>query len=88
MIRYAIDHGVNCIDTGYTYNASKSEIVIGKALKDGYREQIKLTTKTATRSINSCQELDKIFNEQLNKLQTDHFDCYLFGGLRKEQIAC
>ncbi|MFH0896827.1 MAG: aldo/keto reductase [Candidatus Bathyarchaeota archaeon] len=88
MIRYAIDHGVNYVDTGYTYNASKSEIVVGKALKDGYREKVRLTTKTATQSINSWQELDRIFNEQLSKPQTDHFDCYLFGGLRKEEIAC
>ncbi len=88
MIRYAIDHGVNYIDTGYTYNASRSEIVIGKALQDGYREKVRLTTKAAIRSINSWQELDRIFNEQLIKLQTNHFDCYLFGGLRKEKIAC
>ncbi|MFH0897312.1 MAG: aldo/keto reductase [Candidatus Bathyarchaeota archaeon] len=81
IIRYAIDHGVNYVDTGNRYHGGKSEIVVGKALKDGYREKVKLSTKPATGPIKSLQELDEIFEKQLTKLQVDHVDIYMLGGL-------
>lgn len=84
MIRYAIDNGVNYLDTGYHYGEGKSEIIVGKALKDGYREKIRLATKMPIRDVISPQDLNRIFDDQLLKLQTDHIDFYLFHGLRKE----
>lgn len=76
MIRYAIDQGVNYVDTGSLYHEGRSEVVVGKALKDGYRQNVKLSTKPAIGLINSWQELDKLFSEQLTRLQVDHVDIY------------
>jgi len=71
IVRTAIDRGVNFMDNSWDYNGGASEIRMGKALRDGYREKVFLMTKLDGRS---KREATKQLDESFRRLQTDRID--------------
>lgn len=83
MIRYAIDNGLNYLDTAYFYHGGNSEKAVEQALRDGYRDRIKLATKFPAREVKSRADFDLAFERQLQRLQTEKIDFYLLHGLHR-----
>ena len=59
MIRTGIDGGINYIDTAYPYHGGNSEVVVGRALQDGYRQRVHLATKMPSWLINSQNDMTR-----------------------------
>ena len=85
MIRHAIDQGMNYVDTAYPYHGQQSEIFLGKVLQDGYREKVRLATKMPSYLIKETGDFERLFTEQLQKLQTERVDFYLLHALDKKR---
>ena len=71
IIRSAVDNGINFMDNCWDYNEGASEIRMGKALRDGYRERAFLMTKIDGRT---KKDAAKQLDESLQRLQTDHIN--------------
>ena len=85
QILSAMNQGVNYFDTAAPYHNGKSEPFFGKVLaKNGCRDKIKLATKLPHWSASSKEDMDRILDGQLAKLQTDRIDYYLIHALSGE----
>ncbi len=84
LIRYAIDHGVNYVDTAWPYHGGMSEKAVGQALSGGYREKVKLATKLPSWLVNEPDDFDVLLDKQLENLGTDRIDYYLIHTLNRK----
>lgn len=83
IVDYAHEHGVTYYDTAYMYHGGGSEKFMGHALKKYPRESFQLATKMPIWMADSKEDVPRIFEEQLARLQTDYFDFYLFHSLNR-----
>jgi uncharacterized protein len=90
MLHYAIENGVNYVDTAYFYHASvfgqrgQSEPFVGEALTGGWRKKVHLATKMPLFQLRQKEQMEAFLNEQLERLKTDYLDFYLLHGLNGE----
>lgn len=85
LLDTAYENGVTYFDTAYPYHNGQSETVVGNIMKKYPRDSFYLATKLPVWLINSPEDIDRIFNEQLKKLQTDYIDFYLIHALNKDK---
>jgi len=85
LIRKAIDGGVTYLDTAYVYLGKTSEIVLGKALQDGYRDRVTIATKMPLEAVHDRASMEALLQEELTKLRTDHIDFYLMHGINRDK---
>ena len=81
QIRMAIDKGLNYVDTAWPYHNGKSEVILGKALKDGYREKVKIADKLPHWMCGSVKDMEDKLDIQLKRLDVDVIDYYLIHNL-------
>jgi predicted aldo/keto reductase-like oxidoreductase len=88
MLHYAIEQGVNYVDTAFPYHSAAfdgtpgaSEGFVGDALQGGYREKVLIATKLPVWMVKSRADMERILAGQFERLRTDCVDCYLLHGL-------
>jgi len=82
----AMEEGVNYIDTAYPYHAGQSEVFAGKAIeRNGLRDKLYLATKCPTWLLKEESDFERLLDEQLKRLRTDHIDFYLLHALGDER---
>lgn len=90
MLEKALAAGVNYIDTAWPYHGGESELFVGEVLKEYPRDSFYLATKLPVWEVKSLEDVDRIFNRQLEKLQTEYIDFYLMhamnGGSWKQML--
>ena len=86
MLDKAIAQGVNYIDTAYPYHSGESESFVGRVLGKYDRNSFYLATKLPCWHVEKLEDADKLFQEQLTKLRTDHIDFYLLHALNKDRF--
>ena len=84
LVDHAIAAGVNYFDTAWMYHGGKSEAFIGHALRKYPRESFFLADKLPIWSVETPEDVDRIFTEQLKRCQVEYFDFYLAHNLNRD----
>jgi predicted aldo/keto reductase-like oxidoreductase len=98
MLRYAVEHGVNYVDTAYVYHEGASEVWLGRALRDvagavcgegeeawrAFRRRVKVATKMPVWKCRGRSDFDRYFEEQLERLGLPSIDFYLLHSLNAD----
>jgi predicted aldo/keto reductase-like oxidoreductase len=85
LLRRGLELGITYVDTAYTYGFSQSEIAVGLALRDGWREKVVLSSKSPIAQMTARGDFRRILEEQLTRLGTDYIDIYHFHGLSRQR---
>lgn len=85
IVHTAIEGGVTYIDTAYVYSYGQAERVLGKALEGGWREKVNIATKLPSWMVKEYDDMEKLLDQELSSLQTDHIDFYLVHNLNHDQ---
>ena len=83
LLDKAYEQGVNYFDTAYPYHNGESEAFVGSVLKKYDRSSFYLATKLPLWGVQKLEDVDRIFSEQLERLQMDYVDFYLMHAVRK-----
>lgn len=86
MLDRAVAAGVNYIDTAYPYHEGASEPFVGRIMSKYDRKSFYLATKLPCWSVNSLEDAERIFSEQLSRLKTDYIDFYLLHALNRDSF--
>ncbi|MGA9498299.1 MAG: aldo/keto reductase [Terriglobales bacterium] len=81
IVRSGLDQGINFLDNCWDYNDGESELRMGKAMRDGYRQKAFLMTKIDGRNKATAE---KQINDSLQRLQTDHVDLLQFHEIIRD----
>ena len=81
QIEYAIDKGVNYLDTAMPYHMGGSEPFLGEVFQNGLRDKVRLATKLPPWSVKKPRDMDRILEAQLDRLATDRIEYYLLHAM-------
>ena len=87
LLRRGFTAGINYVDTAYFYCDGQSEIAVGRALKDGWRDKVVLSTKLPLNQVKCIDDFRRILEDQLRKLDTDHIDFYHLHGIGEAALT-
>ncbi len=92
LLDYALDGGINYLDTAYPYHSTEtskagaSEVFLGDYFTENdRRDEVYLTTKSPTWLLEDEKDMDRFLDEQLQRLKTDYIDFYLLHSLKEKQ---